>query len=67
MIPLASTFVESLQNLNNNDSGLILKFLNKFHENPAQPSLSLERLINNHGNIWSARVNKDYRARSNGF
>lgn len=63
MIPLASTFVESLQNLNNNDSGLILKFLNKFHENPAQPSLSLERLSKIHSsNIWSARVNQDLRA-----
>ncbi|MFZ4984963.1 MAG: 3'-5' exonuclease [Blastocatellia bacterium] len=63
MIPLASTFVDSLENLNNNDSGLILKFLNKFHQNPALPSLSLERLSKIHSsNIWSARVNNDLRA-----
>jgi hypothetical protein len=63
LIPLASTFVDSLENLNNNDSGLILKFLNKFHQNPALPSLSLERLSKIHSsNIWSARVNNDLRA-----
>ena len=63
MIPMASTFVEAVEGLNNSESGQVFRFLNRFHQNPSHPSLSLERLTNSKSpNIWSARVSSDYRA-----
>ena len=63
MIPMASTFVEAAEGLNNSESGQVFRFLSKFHQNPSHPSLSLERLTNSKSpNIWSARVSSDYRA-----
>jgi len=63
MIPLASTFSKAMERHAGEYGGQILRFMNRFHENPKHPSHSLERVVNARSeNVWSARVNQDLRA-----
>ena len=62
MIPISSTFTAACSHLNIRETGLVLRFLIRFHGNPAHPSLSLERVVNARSdNIWSARLNDETR------
>ena len=63
MIPMASTFIGAVEGFNNSETGQVFTFLNKFHQNPAHPSFSLERVNKSKSpNIWAARVSSDFRA-----
>lgn len=58
-----ASFFNAIQKLSNEDRGRILTFVGKFQDNPAQPSLSLERLQQaKSDNIWSGRVSRELRA-----
>jgi hypothetical protein len=62
-VALEVSFFSATQKLTNEDRGRVLTFVNKFLENPAQPSLSLERVQQARSdNVWSARVSRELRA-----
>jgi superfamily I DNA/RNA helicase len=62
MIPMASTFSRAMERHSGPHGGAILRFLTRFHENPRNPSHSLERVVNaRSADVWSARVNSDLR------
>lgn len=62
MVPMASTFSKAMERHSGPHGGAILRFLNRFHENPGHPSHNLERVVNARSeDVWSARVNSDLR------
>jgi len=62
-VAIGKTFFNAIQKMSNDDRGRILTFLDKFCENPAHPSNSLERVQQaKSDNVWSARVSKAIRA-----
>jgi len=62
-VAIEVSFFSATQKLTNEDRGRVLTFVNKFLENPAQPSLSLERVQQARSdNVWSARVSRELRA-----
>src|SRR5215475_14653087 len=62
-VAIEVSFLSATQKLTNADQGRVLTFVSKFFDNPAHPSLSLERVQQaKSDNIWSARVSRDMRA-----
>ena len=61
-VSMAKTFLASVQKLSTSDQGRVMSFMAKFIENPAHPSISLERVQNTDGDMWSARITKGLRA-----
>src|SRR5262249_26250890 len=62
-VAIEVSFLSATQKLTNADQGRVLTFVNKFLENPAHPSLSLERVQQARSDdVWSARVSRDMRA-----
>lgn len=62
-VNLAKTFLASTQQLSTADQGRVLKFMAKFMENPAHPSISLERVERTgESGMWSARITQGLRA-----
>src|SRR5262245_49431521 len=62
-VAIEVSFFSATQKLTNEERGRVMTFVNKFLENPAHPSLSLERVQQaKSDNVWSARVSKDMRA-----
>ena len=61
-VRIANDFLGSLSDLQANEQVRVVQFVLKFSENPAHPSLSLERLKRAEGNLWSGRVSQDLRA-----
>src|SRR5438309_4070957 len=62
-VAIEVSFFSATQKLTNEDRCRVLTFVNKFLENPAQPSLSLERVQQaRSNNVWSARVSRELRA-----
>ncbi len=56
-------FFEASNKFNMADRGRILDFLSKFHENPANPGLSAERVTKSKAkDLWGARVSQGIRA-----
>src|SRR6266581_1293224 len=61
-VAIEVSFFSATQKLTNEDRGRVLTFVNKFLENPAHPSLSLERVQQARSdNVWSARVSRELR------
>src|SRR5262249_17884236 len=62
-VAIEVSFFSATQKLTNADRGRVLTFVNKFLDNPAHPSLSLERVQQaRSNNVWSARVRGELRA-----
>jgi hypothetical protein len=62
-VAIEVSFLSATQRLTNADQGRVLTFVSKFFDNPAHPSLSLERVQRaKSDNVWSARVSRDMRA-----
>lgn len=60
---IAKTFYDSAARLDTTDRARVLDFMTKYHDNPAHPSISLERAVDaKDPNIWSARITKGLRA-----
>lgn len=63
MLPIGSSFQNALGKLNNEDKGRVVTFMMKFYEDPAHPSISLERVQQAKcPELWSGRVSKELRA-----
>jgi hypothetical protein len=63
MLPLGSTFQAALNHLTNDERGRVLTFMLKFYDDPAHPSISLERVQHSKSaNLWSGRVSNELRA-----
>ena len=62
-VAIEVSFFSATQKLTNEDRGRVLTFVSKFFDNPAHPSLSLERVQQARSdNVWSARVSRELRA-----
>src|SRR5262249_17596632 len=62
-VAIEVSFLSAIQKLTIKDRGHVLTFVSKFFDNPAHPSLSLERVQQaRSNNVWSARVSRDLRA-----
>jgi hypothetical protein len=62
-VAIEVSFFSATQKLTNEDRGRVLTFVSRFFDNPAHPSLSLERVQQARSNdVWSARVSRDMRA-----
>jgi hypothetical protein len=62
-IALSNSLASAARKLNANEAHRVWAFLDKFWENPAHPSLSLERLTKiKNDNLWSGRISDDLRA-----
>lgn len=62
-IALSNSLASAARKLNANEAHRVWAFLDKFWENPAYPSLSLERLTKiKNDNLWSGRISDDLRA-----
>ena len=61
LLLIANTFFDSLGRLAVDEKARVLEFIDRFQENPAHPSLSLERLGGKSG-FWSGRISQDLRA-----
>jgi len=60
---LGKSLMTSLSKLNANDTKRVTDFIDKFYDNPAHPSISLERVTKAKGNnLWSARIPQGLRA-----
>lgn len=60
---LAKTFYDSASRFNATDRARVFDFITKYHENPAHPSIGLERITEARDpNLWSARVTHGLRA-----
>jgi len=59
---LADTFFPATSKLSGSEKGRVLDFVAAFHENPANPGVSLERIGPPGSNIWSGRITQDLRA-----
>jgi mRNA-degrading endonuclease RelE of RelBE toxin-antitoxin system len=61
-VAIEMSFFSATQKLSNEERGRVLTFVNKLLENPAHPSLSLERVQQARSdNVWSARVSRELR------
>lgn len=61
-VMLAKDFLPSISQLQANDQARVIHFVTQFQENPAHPSISLERVRAADGELWSGRVSQDLRA-----
>ncbi|MCA9067810.1 MAG: ATP-dependent helicase, partial [Planctomycetaceae bacterium] len=62
-VNVAKTFLASAQNLATSERGRVFDFMVKFMNNPAHPSISLERVHNTaDAEMWSARITQGLRA-----
>jgi hypothetical protein len=62
-IIIADTLAPAAYRLGSNDSRRMWEFINKFQANPAQPSISLERIKDGRDeNLWAGRVSDNVRA-----
>src|SRR5712691_7455726 len=62
-VAIEVSFFSATQKLTNEDRGRVLTFVSKFFDNPAHPSLSLERVQQARSdNVWSARGSRELRA-----
>ncbi len=61
-VGVAQSFFTSADRLESAERARVFDFLAKFYENPAHPSLSLERVVKRDPKIWSARINQELRA-----
>jgi hypothetical protein len=59
---LADTFFPAASKLTGSEKGRVLEFVAAFHENPANPGVSLERIGPKGSDIWSGRISQDLRA-----
>lgn len=60
---LAKTFYDSASQLSSTERARVFDFIAKFHENPAHPGISLERVTDARDpNVWSARITQGLRA-----
>src|SRR5438132_13428126 len=63
VVAIQASFLSAIQKLTIKDRGHVLTFVSKFFDNPAHPSLSLERVQQaRSNNVWSARVSRELRA-----
>ena len=63
VVLLGKSLMTSLSKLNANDTKRVTDFIDKFYDNPAHPSISLERVTKaKNDNLWSARINQGLRA-----
>lgn len=62
-VMLCKSFFKSLETLNAPDTKRVTDFMAKFHANPANPGISLERVTRiKDKNLWSARITVGLRA-----
>lgn len=61
-VVIAANFFSSLGSLQPKEQARAIDFVNRFQQNPAHPSLSLERLNTKDGSLWSGRISQDLRA-----
>ena len=61
-VAVAPSFFSSADRLESAERTRVFDFLAKFYENPAHPSLSLERVAKRDPKIWSARITQELRA-----
>ncbi len=61
-VGVAPSFFDSANRLESAERTRVFDFLAKFYENPAHPSLSLERVVKRDPKIWSARITQELRA-----
>ncbi|MGG6265399.1 3'-5' exonuclease [Leptolyngbya sp. AN03gr2] len=62
-VMLCKSFFKSLESLNASDTKRVTDFMAKFHANPANPGISLERVTRiKDRNLWSARITVGLRA-----
>lgn len=62
-VTVAKTFLASAQELATSERGRVFDFMVKFMNNPAHPSISLERVQKTgDGGMWSARITQGLRA-----
>ena len=58
----ARSFFESAERLDNQDRARVFDFMGKFHANPANPGISLERVNRARDpGMWSARITQSLR------
>lgn len=62
VVLIASDFFSSVADLQAIEQARVVKFVELFQKNPAHPSLSLERVNNATGDLWSGRVTQELRA-----
>lgn len=63
IVLLGKSLMSSLSKLNANDTKRVTDFIDKFYNNPAHPSISLERVTKvKDDNLWSARITQGLRA-----
>src|SRR5215510_15984477 len=62
-VAIEVSFFSATQKLTNEDRGRVWTFVSRVFDNPAHPSLSLERVQQARSdNVWSARVSRELRA-----
>ncbi|MBE9010915.1 AAA family ATPase, partial [Pseudanabaenaceae cyanobacterium LEGE 13415] len=62
-VAISNSLASAARKLNANEARRVWAFLEKFWENPAQPSLSLERVTKTkNDSLWSGRISDDLRA-----
>lgn len=62
-VALSNSLASAARKLSANEAHRVWTFLDKFWENPAHPSLSIERLTKiKNANLWSGRISDDLRA-----
>lgn len=61
-VAVAQSFFSSADRLESAERARVFDFLAKFYENPAHPSLSLERVVKRDPKVWSARITQELRA-----
>ena len=59
---IATDFFGSMADLQANEQARVVHFVQKFQENPAHPSLSLERVNKTGVDLWSGRISQELRA-----
>lgn len=59
---LAKDFLPAVSRLQPGDQARVIQFVTQFQENPAHPSISLERIQASNGELWSGRVTQNLRA-----
>jgi len=59
---VASQFFDALGRLTASEQARAIGFVTTFQNNPAHPSLSLERIRARSSGVWSARITRDLRA-----
>lgn len=61
-VAFAPTFFSSMSDLEPKEQARTIEFVTKFQQNPAHPSLSLERLRTKDKSLWSGRITQGLRA-----